>query len=1475
MPESKRPQSQVPRSARLGAGKLGVGRRLAQLCCLVFGLIGLLPVVVGLSLRTEQVRARLAEETAAVLEQELGVTATYEVRVELLPLRLSLLNLSVPATDGGGPALTARSVRVSPRFFALIAGQLDAGDIEVDEPSARLVIKGGKLTNVAHRVPESPSDSAPLERAPFSSIAISGGQVELTLDDDHFESHGIDLDVYAEPGLAFELALRAAPTYITRRREPPPSGDEAPRVAPALAVDEDVACQLELRARYEDGELLIRRLALFGLMDADDAPGTRPSCAPPALEEDPRRVSVRLSSVRIKPRPSDVPLASGHVRVRAPVPPVNRYLGTELRGWVGVDGQFVLDGENPLPNFEGRVRGGQIGLGGYGFAKYLDAEVKIADGIITLPKSKAGYANGDVEMHDVRIAPLAKPPTISMRELEARNMNFPGLMRDLAVTEHTVCQWDQDKTRITDFKGTLSPLKLDATLHAETSNFEIFDRAYHDPSRRHMIGVRGPASVRARIAVRPNAFEFHDVRTEFGKSQLNASLVSLGFDSQFRVTVSKSTQLDLSDISPIVDIPIAGQAELDAKLVGTFGDPVLEGGLAVKGFEFGGFPLGDIEHAKTRFVPLVLELTDVRGKKGKSRFDAPSARLDFNGPATVLVDAEVRSSALGLRDFFAMWRFDQDPRFLGLDGTGEVSASVHFDVGGRRDRCGGGYLEVKGEGRFKDLQLFEERFERGAATFDFRWDDRDASYLGFELDVPSFSLQKGGGVMVGSLMLGRGGTIQAHGVGTRVPLPAFQSLGVLGTVVAGYASGTAEVHGTVDQLAFDASVVLSQVHLESTRLPDSVLDVTLRPVPRALQVIGRTRCGGAVTAPFSLARYQEDRAEGHFQVDGELFGGQIALQGLKISRQRSKHLEGAVVLRGLQVGSLAELMSVSGEPPKASLTGRLDIESLWLDRPREARAKLTLESLEVTQEGVRVALLPGAQPIQIASRSVQVPALSLGVSHGDARAVFDLSGSVSGLGANPTVELGLELRPLQLSELAAGLPQVERARGTLRGRLDVKGPLSQPVYGGGFSLTGGELSLTGMGNTLSNVELDVGVDSDQITIRQGSARVGTGRVKLSGDARLSGLSLGRARFVVAADNISLPVSSGVEATLDVALVASWDPQVLGPTGEPALPRVTGDVEVRSFRYSRPVVMSADLSSLASRGRRTDFESYDPADDRVQFDITLRASRALTLSNNLVDAELEVGRQGLLLSGTNQRFGVRGALRLKPGGRLRLRQSEFEIQQGAVRFDDLTRIAPRVDVTAVTEYRRYSDAGLTSSGESGAAASGAGHTGGRWAITLRAHGDAEQLKVDLTSNPALSQDDIFLLLTVGLTRAELDQAQSAGVGESMALEALGALTGADRAVTKVLPVIDEFNFGSSYSSRTGRTEPTVTIGKRLTERLRANVVSGLSDSGEVRSNVEWRLNRRVSVEGSYDNVNALGSSSLGNLGADIRWRLEFQ
>jgi translocation and assembly module TamB len=331
--------------------------------------------------------------------------------------------------------------------------------------------------------------------------------------------------------------------------------------------------------------------------------------------------------------------------------------------------------------------------------------------------------------------------------------------------------------------------------------------------------------------------------------------------------------------------------------------------------------------------------------------------------------------------------------------------------------------------------------------------------------------------------------------------------------------------------------------------------------------------------------------------------------------------------------------------------------------------------------------------------------------------------------------------------------------------------------------------------------------------------------------------------------------------------------------------VKGTVALTSFRYSRPIVMNVDLGQLTGRGKGARaVDTYDPADDVVRFDVLVVSPKPLRFSNNLADMQLEVAQPGIDLSGTNQRFGARGLLRILPDSKLTLRNSEFEVREGQVRFEDPQRIAPTLELRAQTEYRRYastaaagaeSGAAPTAAGAAGASTGGNAGTSGLWRIALHARGDVDNLRIDLTSDPPLGQEDILLLLTIGMTRAELDRGLASTLGESAGLEALTSLTGADRAVKTIVPLIDDFRFGTGYSSRSGRTEPTVTLGKRLTDRLRANVTTGLSENREVRSSIEWKLNPRMSVQGSYDNADDVSSSSVGNVGADLRWRLEFE
>ncbi len=438
-----------------------------------------------------------------------------------------------------------------------------------------------------------------------------------------------------------------------------------------------------------------------------------------------------------------------------------------------------------------------------------------------------------------------------------------------------------------------------------------------------------------------------------------------------------------------------------------------------------------------------------------------------------------------------------------------------------------------------------------------------------------------------------------------------------------------------------------------------------------------------------------------------------------------------------------------------------------------------------------------------------------------------------------------------------------------------------------MTLHKGELQLKGFPIGLSDAEVAIAIADGDARLTKAEARLGGGTLRVSGRMPLRGPEAGAFSANVDARGVRLPVTDGVNLTADAKLEATYRPALLG---QRSVPDVKGTVELTQLNITRTLGLGLNLSQLG-RPSRTSVETYDPDNNIVHFNVNLVSPRPLHVSNNQIDGEAEIMSPGLVLSGTNQRFGARGTVRIMPDAKIQFRSNEFLVKEGYVRLDNPMKIVPIVDVRAQTEYRRYASsaepaaAGAVSTGDasgtSGAAASpvsaaASTSAAGLWRITLQARGETDNLKVSLSSDPPLSQEDIVLLLTLGMTRAELDRGSAtAAFGQGLGLEALSALTGADKAVKTVVPLIDDFRFGTGYSSKTASPEPTVTVGKRVTENVRATVTTGLSEDREVQSNVEWRLNRNVSVQGSYDNLTDVSSSPVGNLGVDLRWRIEFE
>lgn len=1448
------------------------GQIVARLFCAVFAVIGALPLLLVLIVRATPVREWAAQETAALLQRELGIVTRFDVVVRAWPLSVEVRDLRLDGSDGSGPALELTRLSVRPRLFSLLAGKIDAGDVEIDGPRIRLVVRDGQIENLDLDIPE--SDDRPLDKAPFETIAITDARLDLDIDGYVVRGEEIDFDIQALDGFAFELALRSGRQEIVHERE---LLSDAAEQRGERAVDDDLLCHLDARIRIDPSSILVRRLDLLAAVDLDPRPDTLVGCT--LDKDDPRRLELRLGQVRVKLPSEEAPFeVEGRIAARAPVALTNRYVPfLPVQGWVGVDVEGRYDGRHVLPELKGRLEGGGLELERYKLAKTLSGTIQLASDKVFADALELTMADGRLRLSKIEVDPFANGGRLRVGALDIDDVRFPGLMRDLGVTPQTIVAWTLGQVRATNIEGRFDPLRIDGDVRGETSDFAVFDRAFDDPRRERMIGV-DKAKIQGRFNVRSDALVLSGMQVDFGKSHVETT-VSIGFDNDFGLEVGPASRIDLGDVSPIGNLEMAGRASLSASMEGKGDDVLLQGDVSVAGLELAGFPFGDVTSAKVRFYPLVVEFADVQGKKNKTSFYASQARLDFGGASAILAEANVEAPSFDLRDFFHMWHFDEDPRFDDLAGSGRASARIRYDLGGPADRCKGGFLDVRGEIQLTSADLFDERYDEAAAEFHYVWLDPEASDLGLHVDIPSLTLRKGRGRIFGSATIRPGGELRANVAADEIPLSRIQGLGPLGMLLDGAASATARISGTTDELEADVAVRLSPVQVGMTSLPESKLHVALRPERREKKPIGRTHCGRPIFPPFDKAAYERDEVAGVFEAKGSLFGGQIALEDLRITRQRKKVARGAIVMNRLDLGAFASLVRDPREEAlRGTFSGRLDLEKLSFDALDEARAALTISELKVGQEAAELSLRSGTPPITIADNRLALPEIALDLSATSGlRASLITRGEIRRLSDAPQLDIDVRIPPTDLSALSGLLPRVERANGKLEAKVKLTGAPDAPLMTGGAKLENGELSLRGLPVLLSEMNADVSISGGEVRLVRATANVGGGTLAITGNAPLHGFELGDATASILASGIHLPVTQGVSLSFDAELFAQLAKAREG--GERSLPRISGDVTLTSFSYTRPISIVEDLGSMAQRSRRKLFDAYDPLEDVVGFDIHLRAREPLRLRNNLVDALLVLDSESLELAGTNQSFGMRGQLRVLPSGRVRLRANEFEVRQGWVRFDDPTRISPSVDILAVTEYRRSSSSADPSSsatptgGE--ASASAVGNAGGSYRITLHAYGDADDLRLDMTSDPALSQEDIALLLYIGMTRAELDQLQASSIGETAALEALSALSGADTVVKQAVPVIDDFRLGSAYSSRTGRTEPTITVGKRVTEQVRASVTSGLSDNREVRSNLEWRLTPKLSLQGSYDNVNDMSQSSLPNVGVDVRYRLELE
>ncbi len=1381
-----------------------------------------IPLSSALLVRSASSRDRLHQLASGAIHDELGLDATIgTVSVQLVPLTLIARDITLDDPVYGRFA-EADELRITPSFRALLRGAVDIDGIEIRGANVRIVIRNGQVRNLP-RVEAQAGSGGP--QLPFDELRVVDSTLTVDAEPDASgQLRHVDLTVREADG-AIVVDASSDAGWVRHR-----GGRETlEHLEATVAIAPD-----SLRVPHLDLRTPVLAIAL------EDVRAPLPfGDHGYAGNVD---VSYDLAHLARLPLPPEVTLPPMHGRVHVVADVESRGRDQRARGTVTLsDGQIAEFGLGETARVHFTADRRQLRI-------LDDSEVQIFEnggrvglrGTIGL-EPESGFA--------VRV------------RAEPRELSFGRLINTLGVTPNGIVEWFFNGSL--DLAGTLLPLSLEGPVRLRTHDFIVSKDPFFQRPVRRVIGVSN-GRFEGRWSIRPDGVRFEQLVGELPTSRIRGDVL-LGFHNQLRVR-ARAEVVDLRDITPLDQFPIAGTGDARVLIEGTFQDPVITGHVQLADFLFDEFRLGNVESDATLDSDgLGVHFPMLTALKNESRYRAEDLYLDFHQNRFAM-DGTLHLDGLSLLDFYRVFGLEEDERFQSYRGLARGDAEIRYTNGFPGDSPSG-TLDAELSLGFDWVSLDDYRFTDGHMAGHFRWLDWSRGARGAELTVAALSLRKGEGTVALDGRMSLGGLLRMDAVADHVALRELEGIGDRFPDLDGVATAIGHIGGSFDIMRADFDVGVTNLTYAGRALGDGRFFVRhtdrddpwvtearqwdradLPVEPCAFARTGLAYSDWPADPPVRTVNGLEERLSRPmaFLICGNALDGRLAVD-LAIGRTEPLPIRGNITLDHLDLTPL--LPASDGQPTPGSTSGVLAFEGGALRRPETLEGSVVLSELRVGQEDMEIR---NRRDIELVFENGQLAVTKARFIGPDSRLRVRGRASLAdglALSVDGEVDLGIVARLTRT---------VTSASGRVSARLSITGPLGDPELYGEAHVQDGSFRFASFEPTVDDLEGRIEFSQRSIIFDDFSAELAGGHIPASGEAALREQEIERYSFDVEASGVRYALQEGIDLAFGARTRLAWN------HGD-RLPLLSGELSVDRLRYTRAIELRslADVAVHAVRGalrQHTEVRRYDPESDVLRLDVRVTQDAPFRIQNNLVDAEvrIETSEQPFRIVGTDQRFGLVGAMSISRGT-LVFQNNEFDVRRGMIRFDDTTRIDPNVDIEAITDIRRTSDL-----------------SGQAWRVILTLTGPSDDLRLGTRSDPQLPEPDILMLLAFGMTRNELQQLQQGGdLAGAAALQAVTAVTGVDREVRRALPLIDDLRITTGYSPRTGRSEPRISVGRRIADRVRLSATTGLSASRDVRAALEVQLddNQRVGI--SYDNYNNTGANSLGNLGIDWGFRLEFE
>lgn len=533
--------------------------------------------------------------------------------------------------------------------------------------------------------------------------------------------------------------------------------------------------------------------------------------------------------------------------------------------------------------------------------------------------------------------------------------------------------------------------------------------------------------------------------------------------------------------------------------------------------------------------------------------------------------------------------------------------------------------------------------------------------------------------------------------------------------------------------------------------------------------------------------------------------------------------------------------AAAGHPVRAVTDGRLVVTGKALDPPDiEAeleRAKVTWGEQSLESRGTWTFIRRGPHLLMS----------GLAIEGKGTRLVVEK--------AERTSEGFLELRgggSLDLSWLALLGPQVLRSGGTAEIQAVVFGPERSPAIDLSVELKNALIKTIWFPNAFENLKGQIRATPDKYDFRIEGA-VGGGKLD-----SFNGVILAD-RWTPRSYDLKAKVLGARVRYIESLppMVADADLAFTGPVGALLL---SGSIDVREMVFSERIDWESWILELGQQ-RLT---AAAPAERGNYFsmDMEVKAPETGRIRNNVANGTISAD---LRVLGDTSRPGVVGEVLLQQGSRVFLKEREFEVNRGEIRFVDPYAFDPELDFEARTEIRgRMQD----------------------YQVYMRVAGPFSKWQTTASSEPALSQADINWLLLFGATREELED--YGGLSGALAWEGVDIL-GHELGISTTM--VDRWNSGllqldrwdivtgaSARGTPTVSSEPRLIVEKDIGPPWDLTVLGELNmvQFGDTYASVEKRIAKRLYMTGYWASTEQGRSLSIGGaFGTDfsLRWELD--